>query len=74
MAMGAKATRHEAAKEMKSQTVRLLDVFAIGPLMIWGGLKATRSNEALGILLAATGVLTILYNGKNYLENKPTVL
>ena len=52
---------------MKSQSVRLLDM-PLGALMIWGGVQATRSNRALGVVLAASGVLTILYNAKNYLD------
>ena len=49
----------------KTQSVRLLDVVLIGPLMIWGGSKA---GGAGGALLAVFGVTTILYNANNYLR------
>ena len=48
---------------VKSQTVRQLDVWLIGPLMVWGGLKA---GGALGLLLAGFGVSTVWYNLRNY--------
>lgn len=48
----------------KGQNVRLLDVFVIGPLMIWGGLKV--KEEPLGSLLALAGVGTIIFNAVNY--------
>ena len=54
---------------LKSQNIRLLDVFAIGPLMIYGGLKLrkVKNNELAGSLLALFGLGTILYNGRNYI-------
>jgi hypothetical protein len=55
---------------LKSQNVRLLDVFAIGPLMIYGGMKLrqTGDHSLAGSLLALFGVTTILYNGRNYVR------
>lgn len=50
---------------MKAQWVRLADVFFIGPLMIWGGLKIKGVG---GYTLAALGAGTIVYNGRNYLR------
>jgi hypothetical protein len=47
---------------MKAQGIRLLDVFFIGPVMIRAGLKGR--NDVLTVL----GILTILYNGANYLK------
>lgn len=47
---------------MKSQTVRLLDVFFVGPWMIWAGQKGRDD------ILTALGILTILYNSVNYLK------
>ena len=49
----------------KSQIVRLLDVFFIGPVMAVGGAKL---GGALGKTLVALGIATILYNAKNYKE------
>jgi hypothetical protein len=51
----------------KTQTIRLLDVFFIGPLMIWGGL---RLRGVGGYTLAALGLATIGYNGRNYLRHR----
>jgi hypothetical protein len=48
---------------MKSQRVRLLDVVVIGPLMIWGGVKAGGFG---GTVLALFGLTTMGYNARNY--------
>lgn len=48
---------------MKSQRVRLLDVVVIGPLMIWGGVKAGGFG---GAVLALFGLTTMGYNARNY--------
>jgi len=52
---------------MKPQLVRLADVFVVGPLMVWGGVELSRRNRAAGNALIGMGVLTVLYNGRNYL-------
>jgi hypothetical protein len=51
---------------VKSQAVRLADVFLIGPLMVWGGYELKKSNRTAGNALMALGVGTALYNGYNY--------
>lgn len=53
---------------MKGQTVRLWDVFLIGPLMLWGGGKLMPEYPVAGGLLAVLGAGTIVYNGGNYLK------
>lgn len=53
-------------KPVKSQKIRVLDVFVIGPLMTWGGLKLREKHPKLGGLLAVFGVTTALYNANNY--------
>lgn len=54
---------------MKTQTIRLADVFFVGPVMLLGGFKlADRGDKMLGSALGALGILTILYNGNNYLK------
>jgi len=55
---------------VKSQNVRLADVFLIGPLMIWGGAKTTSKNPVPGLALLVFGLATIAYNGSNYLRLK----
>lgn len=52
----------------KSQTVRLIDVFALGPFMIWFGLKSDAPDWARYIMIGS-GVATIIYNGNNYIHN-----
>ena len=52
---------------MKTQTIRLLDVFLVGPLMVVGGSRSSLT-EPWRTLLVLSGVLTVLYNGVNYLK------
>lgn len=49
---------------MKGQTVRLIDVFFLGPVMIWGGMQLT--DPAARAILIAAGGATIAYNWQNY--------
>lgn len=53
---------------MKAQPIRLVDVFILGPFMMWTGFnaKAIPAWAKVGLVLA--GVATIVYNGTNYLE------
>jgi hypothetical protein len=55
-------------KIISKQNVRLLDVFLIAPFIIYAGSKQT--NKSLKYGLYTIGVLTLIYNGINYLENK----
>jgi hypothetical protein len=52
----------------KSQLLRLWDVFLLGPILIYisknKSLKPWERN-----FLMASGALTMIYNGKNYLLN-----
>lgn len=54
---------------MKTQTVRLLDVFLIGPVMIWAAV-APVVPRSVKLALLIFGVATIVYNGRNYLLNR----
>ena len=54
---------------MKTQGIRLLDVFLIGPLMMVGGSRSSLT-EPWRTLLVMSGVLTVLYNGANYLKER----
>ncbi len=59
----------QLGEEIKAQSIRLLDVFAIGPLMIAGGYALdARGSQLAGVALAAAGIATIAYNGRNYLR------
>lgn len=51
---------------MKAQGVRLMDVFLLGPFMMWAASRRELGPNARGFLGAA-GALTILYNAANYL-------
>ncbi len=51
---------------MKAQSIRIADVFIIGPLMTWGGLKLRANYPEAGGLLAVLGVATAVYNANNY--------
>lgn len=55
----------------KAQSVRLFDVYALGPFMIWLAMQSRPSSTAR-VLLALAGVATIAYNGANYLRNVQT--
>lgn len=53
---------------MKTQTIRLIDVFLLGPFMIYAAAKP-QLTPLDRIILAIIGIATILYNWKNYKEN-----
>lgn len=53
--------------EVKAQPIRLLDVFVIGPLMIWGGYALHGSGRRIaGPALLLLGFSTNVYNANNY--------
>jgi len=54
---------------MKGQAVRLLDVFVIGPVMVAGGVRLKHA-QPIGGALVLFGLLTVIYNGRNYLRKK----
>ena len=51
---------------MKTQTVRLIDVFVLGPFMIWAGYEIGKKKDFAGMALALAGMATIGYNWNNY--------
>ena len=53
----------------KSQFVRLWDIFALGPAMMYIG-YAEKLEPWEKVLLIGAGLGTIIYNGQNYLENR----
>ena len=61
-------------KGTKSQNIRLIDVFLLGPLMIylgWYGYKKMTNNQKIlklmNIMLIFFGSTTITYNLRNYI-------
>lgn len=60
-------TATELDRTVKSQNVRLLDVFFLGPLMTIGGLMLIRRGRPLvGLTLGTFGFTTVLYNYRNW--------
>ena len=57
-------------EQSKSQNIRLLDVFFIGPFMMYISYKAKGISNLERYTLLALGVATIYYNGKNYIESR----
>lgn len=52
---------------VKTQTIRVADVFVIGPMMVWGGAALGRTGHPVaGLILAAMGVGTVVFNGVNW--------
>lgn len=53
----------------KTQLIRLADILLIGPLMIYSG-TGKRMPPILRDALVVMGVLTIVYNGANFLARQ----
>lgn len=54
----------------KTQLVRLMDVFVLGPFMVWAGVKLHEKHPVAGWIMGLSGAATVVYNGRNYLENR----
>lgn len=50
------------------QLIRLADVFLIGPMTAWAGLKLGRKHPVAAPLLIVFGVATVVYNGANFVR------
>ena len=50
-----------------TQQVRLMDVFVITPFLLWASTKTSHKQVKYGLI--ALGILTLTYNGVNYLKN-----
>ncbi len=53
---------------MKTQQIRLLDVFVLGPLMIRSGLLNRRTAPLTSWLMVFAGGATVVFNWQNYKE------
>ena len=51
----------------KAQSVRIIDVLILGPFMIWFGIIAEAVPLWAKIVMIFSGIMTILYNAKNWL-------
>lgn len=54
---------------VKSQRVRLVDVFLLGPFIMYAASKA-RMNDTERAILWGAGLLTVTYNLHNYLTER----
>jgi hypothetical protein len=54
---------------MKPQAVRLVDVFLLGPFMMWAGSRRKLPGWA-SATLTLSGWATVLYNATNYLHER----
>lgn len=54
-------------EEYQRQIVRVLDVFLLGPFLIYVASLKTLPKH-IRVILLLIGILTIIYNGKNYLK------
>jgi len=52
----------------KPQIVRLVDIFVIGPLLIWAGGQEKPLPVGVKNLLITLGIVTVIYNLKNFYE------
>ena len=53
--------------EAKSQNTRLVDVFLLGPFMVWFAC-ASRPGRVARAAMVTAGALTVLYNLQNWLH------
>jgi len=60
----------DCAEVAKSQRVRLLDVFVLGPFMLWYAFHTSRRLPVASFVLVLIALGTILYNLKNYSETE----
>lgn len=52
----------------KSQRIRLVDMFLLGPFMIWFGIQAQAVPDLAKGVMVISGIATVIYNGRNYLR------
>lgn len=51
------------------QAVRLVDVFLLGPVMIYSAAKADTLPAGVRLFLGFSGAATIVFNAVRYIEN-----
>lgn len=54
----------------KTQQVRLMDVFLLGPFMLWFAAVASEAPQWARVAMAVAGVMTSLYNGCHFLSKE----
>lgn len=53
---------------MKTQQVRLFDVFLIGPVMVYAGVELAERRPVLAAFILGSGLATVAYNAQNYVK------
>jgi hypothetical protein len=64
--MDRELSKAELNRVVKTQGVRLVDVFLLGPLMIYSASQLPQRNKAARAALLFFGVTTVLYNLHNF--------
>lgn len=54
--------------DVKGQAVRLVDVFVLGPFMMWVGIRARGIPDPARAIMIMSGASTVVFNGANYLR------
>ena len=54
----------------KTQTIRLVDVFVLGPVMVWLSTQKGPLPTWARTFLLVPGVATVGYNARNYLRQE----
>jgi hypothetical protein len=53
-----------------TQLIRLVDVFLLGPAMIYAAAKVKRHSESIALLLFVSGLSTVAFNGINFMRRR----
>ena len=53
---------------LASQKVRVFDVYALGPFMVWYAMKSREMGPWSRRILFTAGVYTVIYNWQNYVQ------
>jgi len=56
---------HEPLESPKTQLIRLADIVAVGPLMVYASFHMDDDKEWAAFILRGLGMMTILYNARN---------
>lgn len=54
----------------KTQEIRLMDIFLLAPFLVWFGATATGVPQWAKFTMVIAGILTAIYNGRNYLRKR----
>ena len=60
--------KNEKTFGFTTQQVRVMDVVIVAPFLFWASSKVSHKATKYGLI--ALGILTLTYNGYNYLKNR----